>query len=167
MANPETKSARTAKAGAEKTIDAAKSFTDAAFSYPTFEFPEAFRSFAEQGLTQTREAYANMKANAEEATDLIEEGFEAARANARDFQFKALDLAKDNTDATFDLFRKLLTTHSVADAMQLQTQFARERFEAFVDYSKDVQAVVSKASAEVSKPAKTLLDKTLSFPKAA
>jgi len=167
MASPETKSVRNAKAGTEKTFDAAKSVTDAAFSYPRFEFPETFRSFAEQSLTQTREAYSNLKATAEEATDLMEEGFEAARANARDLQFKALDLAKDNTDATFDLFRKLLTTNSLADAMQLQTTFARERFEAFVDYSKEVQGVVSKASADVSKPAKTLLDKTLSFSKAA
>ena len=76
MATTETK-VRAAKAAAadtaEKTASAAKSaakdFTGAAFSLPNFEVPEIFRSFAEQGLTQTREAYARMKSAAEEATD--------------------------------------------------------------------------------------------------
>jgi phasin family protein len=56
---------------------------------------------------------------------------------------------------------------SVSDAVQLQTAFARERFEAFVDYSKDVQEMISKAGAEAGKPAKVILDRTLSFAKAA
>ena len=126
-----------------------------------------FRSFAEQGLTQTREAYARMKSAAEEATDILEDSIETTRESVRDAQLKAIDLAKANTDATFDLFRKLLTTTSVADAVQLQTAFARERFEALVDYSKDVQATVTKVGTEASKPAKAIFDKALSAAKAA
>ena len=146
MANTETK-ARAAKPARPRRPrrplerSAAKDVTDAAFSLSeASKCRRSFRSFAEQGLNQTREAYARMKSAAEEATDILEDSFETTRENVRDAQFKALDVAKANTDATFDLFRKLLTTNSVADAVQLQTAFARERFEAFVDYSKDVQA---------------------------
>ena len=74
---------------------------------------------------------------------MLEDSIETTRESVREVQFKALDLAKANADATFDLFRKLLTTTSVADAVQLQTAFARERFEAMVDYSKDVQATMT------------------------
>jgi phasin len=145
----------------------ARSVTDAAFSATNFEVPEVFRSFAEQGLTQTREAYGRMKAAAEEATDLMEESFETTRESFREVQFKALDAARANADATFDFARNLLAVTSLSDAIQLQTAFARERFEALVDYSKDVQSTLTKASTEASKPAKALFDRTLSQAKAA
>src|SRR5687768_4418281 len=53
-----------AEAAEEITRNAAQSaraFADAAFTAPSFEVPEVFRSVAEQGLTQTREAYGRMK----------------------------------------------------------------------------------------------------------
>jgi phasin len=179
MANTETKIGRGAKTasengqkgGAAKAAGAArfaaKDVADAAFAYPTFEVPEVLRSFAEQGLSQTRETYARVKAAAEEATDLIEESFEATREGVREVQFKALDAAQANTEATFDLMRKLMGVTSVADAIQLQTAFARERFEAFVDYSKDVQSTLTRFGAEASKPAKAIFDRALSQTKAA
>lgn len=171
MANTETK-ARAAKAAAtdaaEKTAAAAKSamkdFT--AFSYPNFEMPEAFRLFAEQGMNQTRDAYARMKSAAEDATDMLEDSMETTRSEIRDAQKKALALAKENSDAAFDLFGKLLSTSSVADAVQLQTAFARARFEALVDYSKELQTSVTKFSAEASKPAKAMFDKAMTAGKA-
>ena len=168
MANTEAKGARTAKASAAETVKSAgqatKSAGDAAsafFTYPKVEFPEFFRSAAEQGMAQTREAYARMKSSAEEATDMIEESFETTRESMREVQFKALDMAKANTDATFELTRELLSTHSLSDALQLQAAFARERFEAYIDYYKDVQATVSKASADAAKPAKALFERSL------
>lgn len=174
MATTETK-ARAAKAAAAETVEktasaaksAAKDFTGAAFSLPNFEVPEMFRSFAEQGMTQTREAYARLKSAAEDATDVLEGSMETTREGVREAQLKAVDMVKANTDAAFDLFRQLLTTTSVADAVQLQTAFARERFEALVDYSKDMQATITKVGTEASKPAKAIFDKALTAAKAA
>ena len=174
MATTETK-ARAAKAAAADTAgktasaakSAAKDFTGAAFSLPNFEVPELFRSFAEQGMTQTREAYARLKSATEEATDILEESIETTREGVREAQLKAVEMVKSNTDAAFDLFRQLLTTTSVADAVQLQTAFARERFEAMVDYSKDVQATITKVGTEASKPAKAMFDKAVNAAKAA
>ena len=171
----ESKPRATKASAAPKTAanDEAAKHAASAFSFPSldsfpqFEMPEMFRSFAEQGLTQTREAYARMKSAAEEATDALEDSLETSRETMREVQFKALDMAKANTDAAFDLFRQLLTTNSVADAVQMQTAFARERFEALVDYSKDVQATMSKAGAEATKPAQAMIEKAMSAAKAA
>jgi phasin len=185
MANTETKTNRTVKSAARaaeqaaettsnagekiaaNAANAARDMADAAFGYAKFEVPEMFRSFSEQTLGQTREAYARMKAVAEEATDVLEESFESTREGVREAQFKTLDAAQANAEATFELARKLLTVTSVADALQLQTAFARERFEAFVDFSKDVQTTLSKVSAEAVKPGKTLFERTLAQAKAA
>jgi phasin len=166
MATTEAKAGRTAKA-TDTAKSAAKETADYAFPYPKFEVPEFFRSFAEQALQQTRDGYARMKTAAEETTDMLEDSMETTRESMRDIQFKALDIAKANADATFDLARQLLTTSSIADAIQLQTAFARERFEAFMDYSKDVQATLNKAGAEATKPAKDAFDRVLSLAKAA
>ena len=167
MATTESKSGRAAKAAADATTKATRDMTDAAFAYPSFEVPEAFRSFAEQGLAQTRDAYARVKANTEEATDMIESSFETTRESMREVQIKALDVAQANAEATFDHLRKLFGVTSLADAFQLQSTFARERFEAYVDYSKDVQSTLTKVGADVSKPAKTMFDRALSVAKAA
>ena len=159
--------AAAARSATENTAAAARSFADAAFQAPQFEVPEAFRSMAEQTMTQTRDAYSRMRDATSEATDLMEESFEATRDSLRDVQFKALDAAKNNADATFDFMRKLLTVNSVADAVQIQSTFARERFEALVDYSKDVQTVMTKATTEAAKPARALFDRAVSQSKAA
>jgi phasin len=167
---PKTRPAKAAEKTTQATVTAAqtaKDASDAAFAYPKFEVPELVRSFAEQGLKQTREAYARAKSAAEEATDLLEDSLETNRKSMREAQFKALDIAKANTDATFELMRQLLTASSISEAIQLQTAFARERFEALVDYSKDAQEMMSKAGADAGRPAKAIFDKTLSFAKAA
>jgi phasin len=173
MASTESK-VKVAKAAATdaaaKTAAAEKATAKdlmAAFSFPSFEIPEFMRSFTEQGLNQSRETYARMKSAAEEATDMLEDSIETARGSVREVQFKALDMAKANADAGFELFRQLLGTTSVADAVQLQTAFARDRFEAMVDFSKDVQATVTKAGTEAAKPAQAMFEKAMSAAKAA
>jgi phasin len=156
-----------AEKAARSATSAARNMADAAFTAPSFEVPELFRSLAEQSLTQTRDAYGRIKAATEEATDIMEQSFENTRESVREVQFKALDAARENAEATFDLFRQLLGVTSVSDAIQLQTAFARERFEAFVDYSKDVQNTLTKVTSEAGKPAKALFERTLSQTKAA
>ncbi len=164
--SPKARAAKTAKT-TEAAAENAKRATNAAFDYPRFEVPELVRSFAEQGLKQTRDAYARARSAAEEATDLLEDNVETGRKSMIEAQFKTIDMAKANTDAAFELARQLLTVTSFSDAVQLQTAFARERFEAFVGYSKDVQEIMSKAGTEAGKPAKAMLEKTLSFARAA
>ncbi|HYO80662.1 MAG TPA: phasin [Bryobacteraceae bacterium] len=151
--------AETAQKTAERTFEA--------FQFPSYEMPEAFRSFAEQGMSQTREAYSRLKTATEEATDVLEETFATTRDSVMEMQFQALEAAKNNSDATYDFVKKLLGVTSVSDAVQLQTAYARERFEAFVDYSKEVQSSVGKISSDASKPAKVLFDRTVRQDKAA
>ena len=175
MARKQTKTARaartasarmreTAEAGAARAAGAAGSMADkaeTAFAAAGFEVPEMFRNVTEQSLTQSREAYARMKAAAEEATDAMEESFGKSRDGVLEFQKKSLEITKANADATFELVRQLLGVTSVTDAVQLQTAFMRERFASLVDYSKDVQATYEKVANDAAKPAKTLFDRAV------
>lgn len=164
---PKAKAPKAAEKPADAATDFAKDAMEAMFNYPKFEVPELLRSFVEQGMQQTREAYARVKTAAEEATDMLEDSVETSRSSVREVQFKALDMVKSNTDASFELMRQLLTVTSPADAMQVQAEFARERYEAFVDYSKGLQDLMSKAGTEAAKPAKAMFEKAMTSAKAA
>jgi phasin len=152
---------------AKKTAKESAAQAAEAWRVPGYEVPEAFRAMTEQGIEQARESYSRMKAAAEEATDMVEETFETTREGVLALQLRSLDAAKAGTDAYFDLTRKLLGTRSVADALQLQTAFARDRFEAFVDYAKDVQTGVTKLSEETVRPAQDAFNKAMNASKAA
>jgi phasin len=158
--NQATEKAR--KAAKETTARAAD-----AWQVPSYEVPEALRAMTEQGIEQARETYSRMKVVAEEATDMVEETVETTREGVMALQLRSLDAAKANADAFFDLTRKLLGTRSVADAIQLQTAFARDRFEAFVDYTKEVQSEVTKLGEEAARPARDAFNKALKETKAA
>jgi phasin len=151
---------------AEETMAVAASIAEEAmaksaemFSGMGFGFPDSMREASERSLAQAREGYAKLKANAEETTDLMEETMETAREGLLDFQAGALDAAKAHTDATFAFMKELMGAQSMADAVQLQTAFARERFEAMVDYSKDMQTRIGTFAEQTSKPAKVAFEK--------
>ncbi len=149
----------------ETVFDDATRSVMSAFETKNVEVPEMFRSMAENGVSQARENYAQFKAKAEDATDMIEETFETAREGVMTLQHQTLDAAKQNTDAVFDFAKQLMGVTAVADAVQLQAKFAREQFEAFVDYSKDFQSSVTKVAEDAARPAKAALSQTVSSAK--
>lgn len=131
------------------------------------QVPELFRSIGETSVNQAREAYARMKSATEEATDVMEETFENTRDGVLEAQHKALDIAKENVEATFDFAKKLLTVPSLSDAIQLQAGFMRGRFEAYIDYAKDFETTATKLVQGASEPAKTAVARSLDEVKAA
>ncbi len=122
--------------------------------------PELFRAIAQTSTEQAREAYARVKSTAEGANDVLEETFENTRDGVLDAQHKALDVARDNVEATFDLAKKLLAVTSLADAVQIQTGFVRDRFEAYIDYTKGIQATATKLVQDATEPTKTAVART-------
>ncbi len=137
------------------------------FPMNTAEMPEAFRDMAEKGVATARENYAKVKAAAEEATDLLEDQFETARANSLDLSATSIDAAKANIDAGFAFMKDFMAVKSVSEAVELQTAFARERFDAASAQAKDMQAKVTKMTEEASKPVKDAVAKSMDAFKAA
>lgn len=130
------------------------------FTAPRFDVAETMRDFTETGLSQARETYRTMKVAAEDATDALGETMEATRGNVVALQHKALEAAKSNTDATFDFYKSLLETRTLADALELQTSFARKRFEAMMEYSKDMQAETVKFTENATRPMQDAFEKS-------
>jgi phasin len=127
---------------------------------PQVEVPPVFREMAEKGVEQAKANYEKLKAVAEETTDMIEDTYETARAGLVEYNLKAIDALKANTDATFGFAKDLASVKTFAEAVELQTAFVRKQFEAFTAQAKDLQAVAQKVATETSQPVKEAVSKT-------
>ncbi|WP_375571295.1 phasin [Ahrensia marina] len=159
--------AKTAQAQVAEVMETIENNVTELFPMTTGDVPEAFRDMAEKGVAQARENYAKVKAAAEEATDVLEESFETARANTLDLSTATMDAAKANIDAGFAFMKDFMAVKSVSEAVELQTAFARERFDASTAQAKDMQAKVTKMTEEASKPVKDAMAKSMEAFKAA
>ncbi|WP_049792610.1 phasin [Polymorphum gilvum] len=138
-----------------------------AFAMPKMEVPAMVREMTEKGIEQARDAYAKVKTAAEEATDLLEDTFETSRQGVVEFNMKAVDAAKANTDATFAFVKDLMSVKTVAEAIELQSTFARQQFDALSSQARDMQEFATKFSTDVTAPVKEAVEKTFKDLKAA
>jgi len=154
MAETKTAKSRASKAAPQtaQTIDA--------FALQNVEVPVAVREFAEQSIEKAKDNYAKIKTAAEDATDILEDSYESSRQGMLEINMKALDAAKTSTDAAFTFCKDMLSVKSVAEAVELQSNFARKQFESTIAQSKDMQELVTKIATDATQPAKDAFQKT-------
>jgi phasin len=162
------KTTRSAAKSSESGADQSGAFSPAEiFAFPnqgfqTAPFADSIRASAEKSLEQARNHYASMKSAAEDATDVLENTLEHARQNTLSFNQKIIDNAKDNTDAAFQFWKKIMGVKTLSEAIELQTSFARDRFDALTKQTKDIQEFAKKAAEETARPVNQAVQKTMS-----
>ncbi|WP_034492344.1 phasin family protein [Afifella pfennigii] len=147
-------------AAKRQTEETSEAFAEM-FGLSQIEMPEAFKVMTERTLTNARDGYARVKAAAEETTDVLEDTVENARDGVLGIQYKALDNAKANSDATFAFARQMLGASSLADAVEAQSAFLRERFEAMIDQAGEMRELFAKLAEDTSRPARAAAMKNL------
>ncbi len=125
------------------------------------EIPAALREFAEKAVAQAKTNYEKLKVVAEETTDAMEDAYETTRAGAIEFSSKSIDAAKANSDATLGHAKDLLGVKTFAEAIELQSTFLRQQYEALSAQAKELQEMATKLAGDAAKPAKDVLGKTL------
>lgn len=116
------------------------------------EMPAAFRDYAEKSLEQVKGAYDQMKTAAEEATDVVEDTFATASKGMSDLNLKAIDMVKTNTDAGFEFWKSMFGVKSLSEAIELQSGYVRQQYEAAVAQSKDFSEAAQKVAQDTAKP---------------
>lgn len=147
------------KAGAAKTDPAEAVFDAFKVQFPMGDFMGTFRELAETSLGQAREAYGKMKTVAEEATDAIEDSYETAREGTTAVGLKALDLARANTEASFAFAKQMMGAKTLAEAIEIQTAFARKQFDVLAAQTKDFQEATRKVTVDSLKPLRKAVEK--------
>lgn len=120
-----------------------------------FQVPEQVREFAEKGVSQVREGYAKFKDAAETHNGTVQAVMTTATRGATDLSSKMLEIAKTNTNASFDFAQDLFGVKSPTAALELWTSFTRKQVEAFTGQTKELAELTHKIVSETAEPIKT------------
>ena len=66
-----------------------------------------------------------------------------------------IDVARANTNATFDFYRQIMTVKSFSEMIELTTAHARKQFETVTAQSKDLTALAQKVATASVEPIKS------------
>lgn len=151
-----TQSAKSAakQAGVANTIGTA-------FGPVPYEVPSAVRELAERGVQQAKLAYDRVRAVAEDAAGVLEGSYATLTKGCAELNLKSLELAKANTDATFDFARSLTNARSFAEIVEAQTSYLRGRFEAGVAQARELATLANKVANDAAGPAREGFQRSL------
>ena len=156
------------------TKAAAKAPTPAlpAFEFPKMDMagmdmPAAFREVTEKAVGSMKDAYTKYKTFAEEATESMEKTYATSSKHATELNATLLANAKTNLNASFDHAEKLIGVKTFAEALELQSEFARAQFETFSAQAKELQEKATKVAEESAKPVQENVAKMMDSMKAA
>src|SRR3984893_2204361 len=131
------------------------------FDIPNVEMPEMVREFAEKSVQQAKDVYARIKTAAEESTDLLEDTYTSATKGAAEFNMKALEALRANVNASFDYTSELLSSKTLADAVELSASHMRKQFESLSAQAKTLSTLAQKVATETAEPIKAGISKTM------
>ena len=112
----------------------------------------AYREFAERGVQQAKTGYDRFKTLAEDVTATLEDSYAAVSKGLAELNLSALQAAQENANAAFDLARNLVNVKSFSEALELQTTYARQRFEARAAQVKEFVALAGKVANDGVRP---------------
>jgi phasin len=127
------------------------------------ELQGTLRASVEKGLAQTRDAYAKAKATADESAAALETSYAAARAGVAAINAKAFDTLRANVEANFEFLKSSFAAATVADYVELQGEFTRQRIDAATDHAKEIGALAQKVAIDAIGPLKAQVAKTFSL----
>ncbi len=131
------------------------------------EMSETFRGFAEKALEQAKANFDKFKSASEEAADALEDTYEATRAGVVEYSNKSIDAVKTNSNAALGHAKDMLGVKTFAEAIELQSSFVRQQYEAMSAQAKELQDLATKLAGEAAKPAKDALGKAVDLLKKA
>lgn len=116
-----------------------------------FEIPEQMRNFAEESVSKAEEAYKGFLDAAQKAQNILTESSQNMTAGTQELQEKAMGYASENMKANFDLATRLVQAKDMKEALEIQSDFAKEQMETYSKQAQEISKLMGKV-AEKSKP---------------
>jgi hypothetical protein len=79
----------------------------------------------------------------------------AAAKGATDYNLKVIEIARTNTNATFDYAQELLGVKSLSEFIELSSARARTHFETMTAQTKELAALAQTGAIETAEPLKS------------
>ncbi|TIQ09962.1 phasin [Mesorhizobium sp.] len=148
--------------GKTETIENAESATN-----EPYKVTEQVRAVAEQGVEQAKEAFSKLESNAETTQKALESTLEVAKTTRNEVSLKTIAALRANAEAGFAHLEALAAMKSPSEFFELQAAFVNKQIDTSVEQAKTLQAVMLRATEDVSKPIKDAFEKALKNLKAA
>lgn len=97
---------------------------------PGYEVPPEMRDFAEKSVEQARKALDGFLGAAQKAVDTLQGSTSTVQSSVVEATRKTLSYAEQNLSASFEHAQKLVRAKDMQEALSLQTEFARNQFQA-------------------------------------
>ena len=120
-----------------------------------FEIPASVRDLAAKSVDQTREAYNRFVEAARQAHDVVLKSSEVIAAGAREINDKAIKYTEANLQANFDFAQRIVHAKDIKEALDIQSQFARQQLETFTHQAQELTRLVAQ-SAQKAAPTNSL-----------
>lgn len=144
-------------------------------SIETAEFPtiepskaaEQVRAVADQSVEQSKEVFSKLSSDTETTQKTLESTFEMARTTSNEMLLKTIAALQANAEAGFTHLEALVAVKSPSEFFELQAAFLHKQIETSAEQAKALQALMLRATEDVSKPIKDAFEKALKVGKAA
>ena len=113
---------------------------------------ERAREFAQIGVRKATEGFEQISKAAQTVTEELNTQMTQAREGATKAGLKLLEVAKEDTDASFAAVRDFLAAKSPIEAFDVSAKYWRGRLEARMAQAQDLGAYVRKATDEAVRP---------------
>lgn len=118
---------------------------------PEFEIPSTVREMAGKSVEQAKDAYGRFVDAARQAQDLVGRSSEVFATGAKEVNEKVFAFTEANARAGFDAASRLAQARDVKEALEIQTQFARNQMEAYAQQAQEISRILA-SSAQKAQP---------------
>jgi len=118
------------------------------------EATATLRAVTENGISHAKDAYAKMKTAAEHATGMMETTYANASKGAADYGLKMIEIARANSNATFDFATELLGARTFAQVIEISTAHTRRQIESLTEQAKELTSLAQKVATHTAEPIK-------------
>jgi phasin len=103
------------------------------------------------GEKNIKDASEKLGAATEQTTKLMENTYAAAAKNIKDYNLKALEFAKVNSDSAFDYVQQLMSAKTPSEMLELWTAHARKQLEVLTEQTKKLSMLGQRGVTETIK----------------
>ncbi|KUM25208.1 phasin [Mesorhizobium loti] len=136
-------------------------------TFDSSEAAEQVRAIADESVEQSKEVFSKLSSDAETTQKAFESTFEMANTTSNGMLLKTIAALQANAEAYFTHLEALIAVKSPSEFFELQTAFLRKQMERSAEQAKALQALMLRASEDVSKPIKDAFEKALKVREAA
>jgi phasin len=119
-----------------------------------------FKTTAQNGSSQAKEASEAMTHVPAESADLIKNCYVTGLKSAHEYNAKVMECAKSNTEASFSFVQTLVDVKSPSDFLELSPDYPRRQFETLTEQTKDLMALAQRVTIATVEPLKSAVSKS-------